>query len=226
VTKPRHPSQWERELLHESCIADFTPIPGASGYRINRDGKAITNTLRHMPEGYWGVIAIGKSNVARRNNRVKIKFDNQKSATFHQLGRILLITFVGPSPGPDYCAGHRNGITDDDRVENLVWATAQELTHGRICRGTWAHGEKSPTARHSLEQVEAARKIVTEFGVSTNLLATAMGMSQSHVRNWMVNTWDASKWDGLENPLLASLGSNPCGATFDQSASGLVAAES
>lgn len=76
-----------------------------------------------------------------------------------------------------------------------------DVKQAQICRGTWAHGEKSGSARFTKHQVEAARRIVIEFRVPATLLAEALGMTNTRVIEWLTKSWDTSKWDGLENPL-------------------------
>ena len=205
MTTKVHPAHWKKATaIHESDLTgEWRDIVGFGGqYRISINGVVISSRRRGLVPGWWAVVAIRKSRLSNPFNRVSLTVDGpgprQRS---YMLARLLLEAFVGPAPSPTSLAAHRNGKSDDDRLDNLMWAESADVTHGRICRGSYARGSTSPHSRYSLEQVEAARKIVIEHGVSANLLATAMGIKQPRVREWLVKTWDDSKWDGLINPL-------------------------
>lgn len=203
MTEKIHAGHWKFEVVHESSLGEFREIPNTGGsYRISRDGIVISNNRKGLSEGFWVVLKRHKSTNAKPFNRVRIRFEGDEKTKNCQVSRLILESWVGPPPEKTSVAAHRNGITDDDRLDNLLWAEPQDVSHGQICRGTWAHGERSGQARLTLEQVEAARKIVIEYGVSANLLATALGIPQVRVREWLTKTWDTAKWDDLENPLL------------------------
>lgn len=52
-------------------------------------------------------------------------------------GHILVAEeFLGPKPGPEYQVDHINRVRDDNRVENLRWATRAENCENRIFGGT------------------------------------------------------------------------------------------
>ncbi len=207
MTAKSHPSHWKFQTIHEDSLASFKDIPGTGGtYKISADGVVVSSRHRGLRDGWWIVLRCTKSKNSRPFARVCLYMDGSTKPAHYQLSRLLLETFVGPPPTALHVAAHRNGITDDDRLENLVWSTSQEVKHAQICRGTWAHGERTGHTRFTREQVEAARKIVIEFGVPADLLANAMGESQSRIREWLVKTWDTDRWDGLQNPLTIATG--------------------
>ena len=185
-------------------MGDFRPIPNTSGlYQISANGIVVSRRRPSMPNGYWLVISISKSKNARPFQRVGLYFDGDTKPKMCQVSRLILEAWVGPPPTDRHVAAHKNGVPDDDRLENLKWSLMKDVKQGQICRGTWVHGDRVGSARLSREQVEAARKIVTDHGVPANLLATALGTPQARVREWLTTTWDADKWSGLENPLEA-----------------------
>lgn len=203
MTKRKHPLNYKFQVIHDSEVAedDFRKIPGTGGqYRISKNGVVISSKRACFDDGYWAVLRTQRSSNAKPFNRVTLAFDGYPKGRVCQISRLILESWIGPAPSREHCAAHKNGKTDDDRLENLCWATMDDVSKSQIVRGTWAHGEKCGNARHSKEQVEAARKIIIDHGVSVNLLATAMGVVQSRVREWLVKCWDTSKWDGLTDP--------------------------
>jgi hypothetical protein len=204
MTTKQHPKHWKFATVHEDKIGDeVRDIPGTGGtYRITKDGIVLSQRHPSLPEGYWIVMKCQKSKNSRPFNRVCIAFDGYPRGRICQVSRLLLEAWVGPAPSEFHVAAHRNGVTDDDRLENLMWALPRDVSHGQICRGTWAHGQSAGRVRFQREQVEAARKIVIDYGVPANLLATALNLNQARVREWLTKTWDTDKWDGLQNPLI------------------------
>lgn len=60
--------------------------------------------------------------------------------------RLVLQVFCGECP-PNHVAAHLNGDANDNRLENLKWATRQEnelhkKMHGTVCRGSRHHNSK------------------------------------------------------------------------------------
>lgn len=202
MTAKKPLSAWKFQTIHESKMGEFRDIPMSNGdYKISADGVVVSRKHRGLPDGFWVLLSVMKSRAAKPYNKVTIQRDGDDKATPYQLSRLILEAWVGPPPTAKHCAAHIDGITDNDTLDNLVWSVAQDITYGRIVRGTWAHGESAGAARFEAEQIMAARKIVHDFNVPVNLLATALGMNQVRVREWFTKTWDATKWDGLKNPL-------------------------
>jgi hypothetical protein len=54
-----------------------------------------------------------------------VRRDDDKSITIG-VHAAMLMAFVGPRPSPKHVCNHKNGIRDDNRLENLEWCTASE----------------------------------------------------------------------------------------------------
>jgi len=73
---------------------------------------------------------------------------------------------------------HNNGVPDDNRAENLRWATRKE-NHADIQKhGTHIKGERNGRAKLTEEMVIAARK-AHKHGATVSELARYYGMSHS-----------------------------------------------
>lgn len=183
MSKPRHPSQWRFNMLHESDIEGYEPIPDTDGfYRINRIGKVISRRRRELipwPE-WWIAMSANRSREEKPINRVHIVRADGNTCLEH-IGQLVLETFIGPRPSPQHHAIHLNGVTDDDSLNNLKWATVTERMHHTIASGRLPCGEKKSNSKYSDRQRAAMRKII-KSGVPVNLLAAAIGIPQPRLR--------------------------------------------
>jgi hypothetical protein len=98
----------------------------------------------------------------------------------HQL---VLTVFVGPCPPGMECR-HRNGIRDDNRLENLCWGTRAENGADTARHGTLT-GTRNPAAKLTDETVRTARRWM-DLGVSDCEIGRRLGVS--HAAIWNIRT--------------------------------------
>ena len=67
--------------------------------------------------------------------------------------RLVLETFVGPSPSHVHQTRHLDGNHVNNTLDNLVWGTAQENSEDRIAHGTQLRGTQINTSVLSETQV-------------------------------------------------------------------------
>ena len=83
--------------------------------------------------------------------------------------RAVLIAFIGPSPGPAHQAAHGDGDRQNNRLENLRWATPVENTQEQLRHGTRRRGL-------TVKQVIAATEM-RRGGMAYREIAAKMGIS-------------------------------------------------
>lgn len=154
----------------------FGEVPGYPGYKVGTDGTVISpyseralTPVKHT-NGYTHV-------------------DLRKGGKKKRVGVhcLVLLVHVGPRP-KGHTAAHRNGIRDDNRLENLYWATWQEQWADKERHGTYQRGEKIGTAILTESKVREIKSrlgkdpysiLMKEFKVSKSCLSMI-----STGRNW------------------------------------------
>lgn len=94
------------------------------------------------------------------------------------LHRLVLEAFVGQPPTNNHVAAHWDNNGQNNRLDNLRWATPKENAADRIRHGTVPSGVHHPNSCLTKEQVNAIRKIAKR-GIGFALLAAAVGVGES-----------------------------------------------
>jgi hypothetical protein len=75
----------------------------------------------------------------------------------HKIHSLVLTTFIGP-PSPGQVCRHLNGVSIDNRLENLVWGTPTENQRDRMEHGTDTRGEDHALAKLTESDVIEIRR--------------------------------------------------------------------
>jgi|JI10StandDraft_1071094.scaffolds.fasta_scaffold06963_5 hypothetical protein len=172
-----HRDEWEKGPV----IEEWRVIPGAEDYEASNVGRVRRRThgvgtrpgrilaLKKNWQGYWTLRMMvgGKARTCR-------------------VGRLVLMAFTGENRLGLDC-NHINSKRDDDRIENLEWATRSEnqkhaFEFGAL-RPPVMTCESAPRAKLNRHQVIEIRdrvrrgekkcRIAEEFGVSNSTIARA-----------------------------------------------------
>lgn len=170
-----------QEGLQEANKYQKKPIPNFPNYSVDTNGIVFgTKDNVKIPSIYRGYFTV--------------KICNEDGSFGKKVHRLVLETFVGPCPlGMEAC--HFDGNRQNNRLENLRWATSKEnnLTD-KLRQGRLAYGEKMPNAKLNEMKIRVARhlntmgwswqKIADFYGVSeTPIYKAAKGATWKHVFN-------------------------------------------
>lgn len=97
--------------------------------------------------------------------------------------RLMAETFLGNHPKTMHVC-HNNGISTDNRIENLRWDTPKGNAADRLKHGTSFKWGRSPTAKLSQADAQEIRRVYLDGGNSYRALAKSYGVSRTVI--WRV----------------------------------------
>lgn len=150
---------------------EWSDVPGWPGFRASSVGELIgpSGRVLHAMAHHSGHLYV--------LHRVGGRMGKQAKLWVH---RAVLLAFVGPCPdGME--ARHLNGVPADNRRTNLAWGTPAENAEDKRRHGTLPVGERSGTAKLSIDAVVAIRQRHLE-GEGVRALGRAFGVSHTQIR--------------------------------------------
>jgi len=176
---------------------EWREIPGWSGYRVSN--KGVVQSCKGF--GPQGIIPGRWRDLKPRPNKNKYLYVNPS-----QNGRAIniavhhwvLIAFGLPRPdGME--VRHKNGNRQDNRLENLSWATHVENEHDKIEHGTRCYGEDHGCSRLTEIEVREIVRQIDDCGTSFRQLAKRFGVSEATIQHIAYG----KTWKSITNPGLA-----------------------
>jgi len=132
----------------------------------------------------------------RRGDYIKVPLRHPRGYLRYGIGkhhkvlahRLVCEAFHGSPPTPAHEVAHNNGRRDDNRAENLRWATPAENQADRKAHGTYHVGEQCSSTKLSKRQVGEIRESYRQGGrrysggaVTMGALAERYGVSVAQI---------------------------------------------
>jgi hypothetical protein len=99
--------------------------------------------------------------------------------------RLVAEAFFGPAPSPKHEVNHKNGVIDDNRVENLEWVTPSEnqLHACRILgrKNPGFRGEAHSQVKLTRRQVRSIRRLYETHKYTKAELGRMFGVTQENI---------------------------------------------
>jgi hypothetical protein len=162
----------------------WKPITGHTGYEVSDAGRVRSyRAVNGQPPPIEPrILKLGSARRGYLTIRLG-RIDGRLTKT-HKVHRLVLTAFVGPAPA-GCIACHNNGITSDNRLENLRWDTPTANNRDTIRHGTHrhaGHGETHPRA--TLTNTQAAMvKTMLAGGMSSLQISQLLHVSRKTINN-------------------------------------------
>jgi hypothetical protein len=173
----------------------YKPVEGLPGYRIGDDGSVWSRwtmtggngpqRTMHVLGSRWTLLKGGKD---KDGYRKVILCDGTGHRRYARVHILVLEAFAGPRP-PGLLSAHRNGVRDDNRLDNLRWTTQADNCADKITCGTVQWGERNGNSKLTEAQVREIRRR-RAAGESLSVLAVDYGVLKAAI--WSIanrRTW-------------------------------------
>ena len=156
---------------------EWRDVPGYQGlYEVSSEGR-VRSLIQLIPSAH----ASGERRIKKilnpqinKQGRLRVSLCKQGEPTWHQVHRLVLLTFDGAPPFEGAECRHRDNDPTNNHASNLHWGTHTDNMQDKTTHGTQLIGEKQPNARLNDEAVRSIRK----SELSTRQLAKLYGVSQ------------------------------------------------
>ena len=137
---------------------------------------------RYMVSNH-GRIARIQSPSAKVNGHRGVSLNRNNTKTEIYLHRLVLMAFVGPPPSPKHEGAHWDGNPDNNRVENLRWATSKENKDDIARHGRRIQGERHYAAKMTPDTVRELRALYATGEYTCSQLAERYGLHRVSVQD-------------------------------------------
>lgn len=163
-------------------------IPGFEAYQVSSLGR-----VRRVRSGK-GARPGRVLKLKRKKGRPHLYADLQSGGVASRIGvhRLMALAFLGAPPTTKHQAAHWNGRGDDNRIDNIRWATPTENALDKHRHGTDRRGERHPLVKLTAAQVieireryargERFTQLAASFGVTGAAISDiCKGRRWSHI---------------------------------------------
>jgi len=226
---PHHTPETSGVFISKSCQELWIAIPDLDGYEASSLGRIRSiDRVLDIP-GRWGRMKRFHHGKVLRLKRKKSRGEltylcfYADGGTYHQVNRAVCRAFHGLPPSEIHEAAHLDGMTENNRPENLAWKTPADNAKDKVKYGTAPIGAKNTQAKLNDSLVvdiikryaagETSKALADEHVVSTsNILMVIRGAAWSHVASShreaaqarsQLNILEASKRANLNRRLYA-----------------------
>lgn len=164
---------------------EYRAIPDLPGYRIGSDGSVWSCWAKRGRGNLYG----SESYISDAWKPLKLFVDKdgyrfvslRRNGRYHKwrVHRLVLVAFVGPCP-EGMNGAHNNGRPDDNRLENLRWATHLDNCHDKELHGTDQRGERHGCSLITADDVRSIRRLVSS-GMKQREVGVLFGIKQPTV---------------------------------------------
>ena len=156
----------------------WKPVVGwEKHYMVSNNGRVRSAHTIGRP-AVNGIIAIQKN----KKGYCRVRLQNNGAGITVVVHRLVAEAFIGGSPSRIHEINHKNGIKDDNRVENIEWVTPVENNAHSVANGFWHPHVGSNHGRAKICEADAIRIKGLAWNASAAALGKEYGISGTAVR--------------------------------------------
>lgn len=164
---------------------EWRPVEGYGGaYEVSNLGRVrsfkVWGSWGATSEAYRILKPATHNSRKRGTNYLKVILCRNGERHQRLVHRLVLEVFVGPPPTLVHQAAHRDGDAQNNRVDNLYWATPAENAADNVRLGVSARGELQGNAKLTTADVLEIRRRVAA-GEVQHRVAADYGIGQMQV---------------------------------------------
>ena len=163
----------------------WAEIPGWPGYRVSDNGEVQScRDCAGYDSGAWHYISL----FTDKGGYKKFTLHYRQRTAFVGVHVVVLSCFGGRRPPGNSMGLHKNGIRDDNRIENLYWGFADDNARDRDKHGKTARFERNGNAKLTWDQVEIIRSLQGTF--TSSILGKRFNVDRSTIKKiWNNKIW-------------------------------------
>jgi hypothetical protein len=142
----------------------WRPVAGFPDYEVSDLGHVRRATISYIVRPQTGIKYIKypagrmlKPYKAKRGGYNQINLWKDKKSKGFLICWIVCRTFHGEKPTPRHGVAHNNGVSTDDRANNLRWATPAENEADKNLHGTVQRGERNYNTNFTEDDIRTIR---------------------------------------------------------------------
>ena len=163
-------------MASDSIPEEWRPVEGWP-YEVSNLGRVRRSPACPRAHGVRPGFVL-KSSRRKADGRMSVNLRrNNTECVLHLVHRLVAFAFLGPPPSTIHQVAHWNGNPEDNRLENLRWATPVENAEEALGHGTRRRGEQKENSKLRREDVLAICRDFASGGVSRSELAAQYGVA-------------------------------------------------
>jgi hypothetical protein len=180
---PAHEASKMHAMTDSMQREEWKPVPGFEGmYSVSNYGRVRSEARKRCCGGKGGQMSWPQKILKPWKTTagyLSVSLSNI-TTTKRSVHRLVLLAFRGPPPSDAFEAAHMNGCRQDNRLENLQWATAKENNSHRVIHDTINRGERCGLSKLRAEQVREIRRRAAS-GERYRSIGKDMGVSRANI---------------------------------------------
>lgn len=155
---------------------EWKVIPGFPEYEVSNHGQ-----VRNIAEGKGRTVGRVLRPRAGDLGHLSVCLCRDGQSKMMQVHRLVALTFIGDQPPDRPVVAHGDGVSSNNRLDNLRWATNSENEQDKVLHGKSNRGERHGNSQLTEEMIKTVREMASIYCTSHEI-ATVVPTSPRNIR--------------------------------------------